>query len=236
LEAHLDGYWPRQEFAPPYWFSERAMAHWLLPPLRMISGTVPPHTTPAKKPPDILVYQASTGTLRRYWQAKHQDERSLPAPRPPRSPAPALTMQPSQWKRFWKLKIPHGARNCWWRLLIHKLPSQVNLRHQIAGPPVCLLCSNALEDDFHMIIDCPRKTSFWLVARHVARIDVPMQDIWDILNFRSSPRDETILLRLGEILMVLWQLHWHCCIDNVQWNTTHALRRLRRVHWLAGLD
>ncbi|SAL96761.1 hypothetical protein [Absidia glauca] len=87
-----------------------------------------------------------------------------------------------------------------------------------------------------MIIDCPRKTSFWLVARHVARIDVPMQDIWDMLTFRSSPRDETILLRLGEILMVLWQLHWHSCIDNVQWNTTHALRRLRRVHWLADLD
>jgi hypothetical protein len=145
-------------------------------------------------------------------------------------------MRPNQWKQFWKLKIPHGARNCWWRLLIHKLPSQVNLRHQIAGPSVCLLCSNALEDDFHMIIGCPRKASFWLVARHVARIGVPMQDIWDILTFRSSPRDETILIHLGEILMVLWQLHRYCCTDNVQWSTTHALRRLRRVHWLADLD
>jgi hypothetical protein len=144
-------------------------------------------------------------------------------------------MRPNQWKRFWKLKIPHGARNFWWRLLLCKLPTRLNLRHINDEPPLCQLCRNDIEDDYHMVFDCPRKKSLWLVARNIAHIKVPMEDIWDILNFRTTT-DDTTMLRIGEILMVIWQLHWHCCIDNVQWNTTHALRRLRRVHWLADLD
>ncbi|SAM00402.1 hypothetical protein, partial, partial [Absidia glauca] len=210
--------------APPFWFSANALTHWLLP-----TGTTP------KKPPDILVYRATTGEIRKYWQFRYQQQRSLPTPRPPRSPAPALHMRPNQWKRFWKLKIPHGARNFWWRLLLCKLPTRLNLRHINDEPPLCQLCRNDIEDDYHMVFDCPRKKSFWLVARNIAHIKVPMEDIWDILNFRTTT-DDTTMLRIGEILMVIWQLHWHCCIDNVQWNTTHALRRLRRVHWLADLD
>ncbi|SAL99588.1 hypothetical protein [Absidia glauca] len=113
-------------------------------------------------------------------------------------------MRPNQWKRFWKLKIPHGARNFWWRVFLCKLPTRLNLRHINDEPPLCQLCQHDIEDDYHMVFDCRRKKSFWLVARNIAHIKVPMEDIWDILNFRTTT-DERTMLRNGDILMVIWR-------------------------------
>jgi hypothetical protein len=204
------------------------MAHWTIPQTKAMK-------TMKKKSPTTLVYQASTGEIRRLWQEINQQARSLPSPRPPLSMTPALSMSDHHWQLFWKLNIPHGARNCWWRLLIRKLPTRNNLRHFSGEPPTCQLCNQETEDDYHMIFNCPRKKSFWLVAKAVAKIDVELDDVWDILTFQKSV-DKKIMIRIGEILMVTWQLHWQCSMNNVPWSTTFALRHLRRLHWVAGLE
>jgi hypothetical protein len=97
----------------------------------------------------------------------------------------------------------------------------------------CTLCGEPFEDNAHWIFHCPKKRSFWLVARYVSGIDADLPQIWEYLTFQTST-DKTTLLRLSHILLVIWQMHWHCIFNEVPWNTTHALERLRRLRWLSG--
>ncbi|KAI8327652.1 hypothetical protein BC941DRAFT_364469 [Chlamydoabsidia padenii] len=144
-------------------------------------------------------------------------------------------MSRSQWKLFWQVNFPHGVRNCWWRLLIRKLSTRKVLNHCDGGSPLCKFCTNHVEDDYHMIFDCPKKRSFWLVARKIFHIELPMDDIWPALVFTKKVDTKT-MTRLGEILLVIWQVHWSCTLDEIPWNTTHAIRRLRRIYWREGIS
>jgi len=88
-------------------------------------------------------------------------------PRPPnRNRVPAQVAPPqdppipgSFWKDFWKQKMPHNARNVWWRLLIKKLPSGVRLHRMIPVivGPLCRICQEGDETDQHLLFSCPRK-------------------------------------------------------------------------------
>ncbi|KAI8327548.1 hypothetical protein BC941DRAFT_458129 [Chlamydoabsidia padenii] len=113
--------------------------HWLLPQPEYVKREIP----------DVLVYQASTRNLRIYWQEVDHMQRRLPPPRPPLSVAPAEIMSPAQWKRFWNLNMPHGVRNCWWRLLIHKLSTRITLQYCDGDTPVCKI---SLEDIWPALI------------------------------------------------------------------------------------
>jgi hypothetical protein len=50
------------------------------------------------------------------------------------------------------------------------------------------------------------------------------------LNFRHQT-DPSTMIKIAHVLQVTWQMHWRCIFDEVPWNTTHALVRLRRVRW-----
>ncbi|KAI8330230.1 hypothetical protein BC941DRAFT_186717 [Chlamydoabsidia padenii] len=123
-------------------------------------------------------------------------------------------MSRSQWKLFWKANIPRGARNCWWRLLIRKLSTRAVLHHCDSGSQLCKFCTNHIGDDYHMLFDCLRKQFFWLMARKISHIDLPIDDIWPALTFAKKV-DTKLMTRLGEILLMIWQLHWSCTIDNI---------------------
>jgi hypothetical protein len=120
--------------------------------------------------------------------------------------------------------------------LIQKLPTRLATRHVHGRSPSdirCTLCNDPYDDDAHFIFHCPKKRSFWLVARRICLIDADLPQIWDLLTFRV-PTDKAVLLSLSHILLIIWQMHWHCVFDDVPWNTTHALQRLRRLRWLSG--
>ncbi|KAI8086808.1 uncharacterized protein BX664DRAFT_265365, partial [Halteromyces radiatus] len=147
---------------------------------------------------------------------------------------PADMMSKSKWKSFWKLPIPHGVRNCWWRLLIRKLPTRLALRYtntETSGNTLCQFCENNIEDEGHMVFYCKRKQSFWYAARYKLGLNIPVTQIWPSLIFSEKTDPET-LTSLGLILLVVWQMHWQCTRDNQRWDTTNALQRLRRTMWL----
>ncbi|ORZ04775.1 hypothetical protein BCR42DRAFT_428987 [Absidia repens] len=61
-------------------------------------------------------------------------------------------------------------------------------------------------------------------------LDPNIDDIWDILTFGKSA-DSSQLVNMGEILLTIWQHHWWCIIEDIPWNTTHALIRLMLTKW-----
>ncbi|ORY99644.1 hypothetical protein BCR42DRAFT_339274 [Absidia repens] len=145
-------------------------------------------------------------------------------------------MTTKQWRLFWRTPISHGARNCWWRLLIQKLPTQEALRHvnpDSMNPGWCKICNKQVEDAQHMIIECPLKKSYWNAAKTIVKLDFNIADLWDILTFRKTI-DKEAMIHVSDILLVLWIHHWHCYIKEELWNTTHAIRRFRKQLWNKG--
>jgi hypothetical protein len=223
---------PRYQAEPadgPAWIHVRSFDHWVIP------TTSRSNTNANAMPrPPTLTHQAKPGFLRHHWiQTAASPKYDLPAPAIPRSPSPGSLLSRAQWQRFWQLKIPHNVRNCWWRLLIKKLPTRLATRHAHQRTTLdssCQLCGATNEDDAHMIFYCPRKLSFWRVARYVLPIPLTIPEIWDALNFRHQT-DPSTMIKIAHVLQVIWQMHWRCIFDEVPWNTTHALVRLRRVRW-----
>ncbi|KAF9144474.1 hypothetical protein BGX30_012681 [Mortierella sp. GBA39] len=70
-----------------------------------------------------------------------------PAPHHPPMAAPLPPLTATFWTPFWKNKIPHNARNVWWRLLFNKLPSDLHLHSIIPDmvEPLCRVCGTDLE-------------------------------------------------------------------------------------------
>ncbi|SAM06248.1 hypothetical protein [Absidia glauca] len=224
-------YTPKDREGPP-WFTVKELSHWIIKhtSLQRIRG-IPQHTS-------ITVYMAKPRFLRQCWIQANPKKYMLPSTRIPMSPAPAIMMSNSQWKLFWRLPLPHKVRNCWWRLLIHKIPDRRSTRHahqRSIDESVCQFCQAVIEDTPHMLFFCPRKRSFWQIARFTMQIDIPLSSIWDTLNFRSKTNKIT-MVKLAYILLVFWQMHWQCIFQEIPWNTTNALVRLRRLRWLTTPD
>ncbi|ORZ01998.1 hypothetical protein BCR42DRAFT_429787 [Absidia repens] len=115
---------------------------------------------------------------------------------------------------------------------------QESLRHlkdlDIDNPGYCLLCNQAIEDPAHLILQCIHKTHFWRVALKITKVDIKLEDVWDTITFQSKATQDQLTL-LGDIILVIWQHHWMCTINKIPWNTTHTIRRLRRVRWNKGI-
>ncbi|CAO3588850.1 unnamed protein product [Absidia cylindrospora] len=186
---------------------------------------------PQPNQPPILVFKASPKELRLHWNSKNKQCLAIPLPTIPLAPAPGTLMSKQKWKTFWKTGIPHAVRNCWWRLLLGKLPTKSALRHvrvNIDGNQ-CHFCQQD-ETPVHMIMQCPRKHSFWMVARKITNIELNTTDIWQAITFQKKVERST-LVTIGEIMLIIWRMHWRCIIDDHIWNTTHALRQLRLLRW-----
>ncbi|KAI9243819.1 hypothetical protein BDA99DRAFT_314967 [Phascolomyces articulosus] len=78
---------------------------------------------------------------------------------------PPLNSKP--WSRFWNLDIRYQARNFWFRTLHHKLSCRRVLHkllpHEYPSP-LCPICSNLIDDEYHFIYWYPRK---WLIWKEV---------------------------------------------------------------------
>ncbi|KAI8329156.1 hypothetical protein BC941DRAFT_476526 [Chlamydoabsidia padenii] len=202
--AHIDGSPPTSTTYPsPNWFTAVSLQHWTF--------TNTTGRANKKKNTTTLFYEASTQDLRTYWLVKDSGNRQLPIPKCPFAPPPCSHMTPAIWKRFWRLKIPHNIRNCWWRILINKVSSRLALRYvahiqvqRSSSPTVCQFCLIDVENTIHMLLLCPRKRSFWHVALPSLHINLQVEDVWDVLTFHWN-LDPALLQQVSKCLLVVWQ-------------------------------
>ncbi|OAQ32610.1 hypothetical protein K457DRAFT_70493, partial [Linnemannia elongata AG-77] len=70
------------------------------------------------------------------------------------------------WSSFWKDKIPHNPCNVWWRLLINKPPSslQIHFLTPFMVEPLCRVSGAVLETIQRLLFSCPKKLEVWQCA------------------------------------------------------------------------
>lgn len=204
------------------------LQHWTLP-------TRNTTTTPTK------TYKGSTREYRRFWQATNDIKPTLI---PPYAPIPRERMSKHQWHFFWSLIIPHNVRNFWWRLLLNKLPTRLHRhRHQPLQCPTdtCSLCNTATEDNYHMVVGCPLKQTFWRYVLTIMDIQEDVSTIWNWLTFYELPRNKAgleqyrgNLTMLGKALTIIWQLHWRSVLGDEPWSDQLAASSFRLLLWKQG--
>ncbi|SAL98551.1 hypothetical protein [Absidia glauca] len=192
----------------------------------LLHWTIPTEMTTT---PPIPIFTASPKTLRMYWQ---KNVRFRPEVKPPYAAPRYINMSPDQWSVFWTLTIPHGVRNFWWRLLVHKLPTRsrlVKFNMPQVPTPTCAICQELPEDDHHMVIACPVKEQLWLQALSQAGSPLSTAEIWNTITFVTVPRtkkkinaETTTLTLVARILLVIWQQHWASVLDDSPWNADKA--------------
>ncbi|KAK4518233.1 uncharacterized protein ATC70_001585 [Mucor velutinosus] len=173
------------------------------------------------------VDKITLGALRRSWHPSF-DMLRRPA-HPPGYRPPHLLLPPHLWRDFWSLCLPPKAFTPWWRLLHGHLSVQVRLHsmNRVKYPsPLCKMCHEATEDEYHMVIGCSMKSLFWYeFVSHLGLADLFPTDeaIWIGLTTLhgqdNNPLDISILELLGAAFSSIWQHHWGCTIDGKSWIT-----------------
>ncbi|KAH8548247.1 hypothetical protein BGW37DRAFT_431180, partial [Umbelopsis sp. PMI_123] len=148
---------------------------------------------------------------------------------------------------FAKADIPHNSRSIWWRLLHDKLPHRARMHtwSPLKYPsPLCSLCKDTIEGDFHLIIDCRLKRTVWLRALQelafVHRFPSRRQ-VWSFLLLAetdSSKRVQfrTLAIPIGLILAAIWRHHWQCVIEDRKWSVDVYLSSIRNQRFALGLN
>lgn len=173
----------------------------------------------------LIMHKAPPSSLRRYWFS--QGSPIYPVKHPPLSQIPGALMSKTDWTNFWQLNIPHKAIEIWWRILIHKLPTNCRLHQMIPTKfqtPRCFFCPD-FEDDQHFILHCKKKKEFWKAFLHSKNIPQErFKNIWPSITFNCTNKvnDNTLVL-IGHILLILWQQHWHHFFEGTTWRTDFAL-------------
>jgi len=157
---------------------------------------------------------ASTRAFRQAMFSKvYRPPTSAPHHPPMVAPPPPLTA--SFWSSFWKNKIPHNARNVWWRLLINKLPSGLHLHSIIPDmvEPLCRVCGLNLETSQHLLFSCPKKLEVWqgALSRYVEERTWTADFICSLFFPDPDPikplHDIPIFILIGTILASVWRYH-----------------------------
>jgi len=182
-----------------------------------------------------------TGTTRGFRlyasRPRHQNRNQVPAQAvQPQDPIPG-----SFRKAFWKQKMPHNARNVWWRLLIKKLPSGVRL-HRIIPTfvgPLCRICQEGDETDQHLLFSCPRKLEIWqnALTKHIRTQDWTAALI-ESLCFPNAPVVEALnnmplFLLLGSIMATIWRYHHSSIREDTPFDTRQVSAAVEQAISLA---
>ncbi|CDH55956.1 hypothetical protein RO3G_01611 [Lichtheimia corymbifera JMRC:FSU:9682] len=170
----------------------------------------------------IAVTKAGPGQLRAYWRSTTSISTNVPS------------IAPYHWKRFWKLRMPHGSRTIWWRILQHHLSTTQHLHRlmPVKHPtPLCRLCFGEVETSRHMFLDCPFKRVFWIDALVLiqAPSSVTPEMAWHAILFQPQHPTSFCYVyqdRLGLILQTIWAMHWQCLLQATPWNHYSAYEYL----------
>ncbi|KAG9067202.1 hypothetical protein KI688_011984 [Linnemannia hyalina] len=137
------------------------------------------------------------------------------------APPPPLTA--AFWTSFWKNKIPHNARNVWWRLLFNKLSSGLHLHSVFSDmvEPLCRVCGTDLETIQHLLFSCPKKLKVWQAAllRYVEERTWTADYICSLFCPDPDPvkplHDIPIFILIGAILASVWR-YYHAFVREDQ--------------------
>ncbi|GAN01804.1 hypothetical protein MAM1_0012c01239 [Mucor ambiguus] len=184
------------------------------------------------------VAQIKLGALRRFWHPSFAFLRSPAHPRMRHSHH--LLLPPRLWRDFWSLCLPAKAFTPWWRLLHGHLSVQArlhNINRARHPSPVCKLCAEAPEGEYHMVIGCDMKSLFWYeFVSHLGLSDLFPTDgtIWIGLTTlhdpERNPLDISILVLLGAAFSSIWQHHWGCTLDGKAWHTRIGISSFLEDH------
>ena len=138
-----------------------------------------------------------------------------PAPHHPPMVAAPPPLSAAFWTSFWKNKIPHNARNVWWRLLIDKLPSGVHLHSLIPDmvEPLCRVCGVDPETNQHLLFSCPKKLEVWQssLSKYVEERAWTADYICSLFFPDPDPvkplHEIPIFILIGTILASVWRYH-----------------------------
>ncbi|CAO3635655.1 unnamed protein product [Cunninghamella echinulata] len=180
----------------------------------------------------IMVHKAPPSSLRRYWFS--QGPPIYAVKHPPLSQVPGALLSKADWSNFWQLNIPHKAIEIWWRILIHKLPTNCTLHQMIPTKfqtPRCSFCPD-FEDNQHFILHCKKKKEFWkafLYSKNIPQEE--FNNIWSSITFNGINKvNNNTLILIGHVLLILWQQHWHHFFEETTWRTDFALARWKVFH------
>ena len=147
----------------------------------------------------------------------------------------------SAWKAFWALFLNHTQRNVLYRLIHHKIPSQLkrSLYNNSAIDPQCTICLTVVESTDHFFFYCEVKQHFWdrLIQEYLwpgTSLQLVLQSIRTLQFDRIPVRPEAattfeplviIIVALAEV----WKAHWRFTFDNVPVTTDTLYASFQRA-------
>ncbi|ORZ06193.1 hypothetical protein BCR42DRAFT_306032, partial [Absidia repens] len=135
------------------------------------------------------------------------------------------SIPPTQWKRFWKIRLTPTARNVWYRLILNKWPALTRLHfflpHQFPSP-FCPACPLLYQTTRHMALDCPIRALIWQASWSHLFPSIPFSTdtIWFSLLFLRPPPSPSLIPTtlwfqyLGSTLHAIWNAHWALVFEN----------------------
>jgi len=70
------------------------------------------------------------------------------------------------WKRIWKLKLLERVRCFMWTFCHNRLLTNYRKSKMGIGSPMCDVCANTIEDELHVLRDCPKAMALWISVVH----------------------------------------------------------------------
>ncbi|SAM08106.1 hypothetical protein [Absidia glauca] len=144
----------------------------------------------------------------------------------------------SKWQRQWHFQMVRST------LPIHARRSlSYRHRHQPMQCPTntCTFCNTAIEDNYHMVVGCPVKQTFWRYVLTLMDLQHDLTTIWNWITFYDLPRNKTgldqhrgNLTMLGKALTIIWQQHWRSVLGDDSWNDQLAASSFRLLLWKQG--
>ncbi|KAH7042882.1 hypothetical protein BKA57DRAFT_470732, partial [Linnemannia elongata] len=131
----------------------------------------------------VTLWTASTRQIRQYLSPP-------PDPEPPPIPS---SMHPesgtkSQWRKFWKTKIPHRARTFWWRYKRDIIPCGTLRAHRWQQDAHCDAqgCREREADKNHHVFGCKGKHLAWqfILQEHTDKSTWSDEDLHTLLSFK----------------------------------------------------
>lgn len=135
----------------------------------------------------------------------------------------------SRIKLFWSAKMLLPARNLWYRVLSHKIPTGIACKMmKIREDDLCILC-NSTQDNFeHFVAACPVKFAIWqhVMQHYYSTEEITTELILATLQRLERPSfisKESLLdyvSIISTIQYAIWLHYWNFSIDNAPFNPT----------------
>ncbi|CAO3647635.1 unnamed protein product [Cunninghamella echinulata] len=136
---------------------------------------------------------ATPKEIKYYWLNQRINETTLT--KIPYNHHPSIRIHEKHWKKFWSSDIKSKTKEIWWRIIMDRIPYRKRLHswNMIRyNTNVCQICNQQQEDQYHFMVSCPNKLSFWLQASTMTDINITADwtTIWRHINMVEIPNSK----------------------------------------------